>query len=512
MEMSVELEKEQSGNGNTIKNFTTDADDSLNNDSQAKIFRPRSDHTVVARSGSYMKAAALIMTTTTLPTLLALPSALAYLGWVGGLFVLFIASLGAFYCLHRLVQLNDFNNGPHLTFPKLGQAITDKKWVYYLIQSLQFAVQWGVGVTNTITAAQFMDEMYTYENPTGGSGDWSQTKFTLLTTAVIILLAFLPDISQRNLFIIASGSFTLCYSGIAIGLAFGNNNHANADFSILGSTSGRVFNAFNAIGMMWFVYGDTVYPELQSFLMPDSATTLSTVKTMRKGMYIAFSVTLPLLLVVAVSGYWAFGNTVSPLLLDWEMTPRWLTTIAVVTSIAQLIFSIQVYAQPIYDAAELTIMERWPNANWTQHQRKVKGSSSSPSSKKDDGDGVVVDYCEGGKGSSSRGSRQNVYIPSIWLMLITRTLYSLSVGFIAIIFPFFSSIMGLVGAVGLTPLTYLIPLTLWIMSGGGKGGELGEMNKYFHIGLAVMFATGGMLATIGSIRSIIVSFDTFTLG
>jgi hypothetical protein len=508
--MSVEFEKQQSGqngDGNTMKNSITLAD-SLSNHSEGKIFRPRSDHTVVARSGSYIKAAALIMTTTTLPTLLALPSALAYLGWVGGLFVLFIASLGAFYCLHRLVQLNDFNNGPHLTFPKLGQAITGKKWVYFLIQSLQFAVQWGVGVTNTITAAQFMDEMYTYKNPTGGSGDWTQTKFTLLTTAVIILLAFLPDISQRNLFILASGSFTLCYSGIAIGLAFGNNNHANADFSILGSTSGRVFNAFNAIGMMWFVYGDTVYPELQSFLMPDIKATLSTVKTMRKGMYIAFSVTLPLLLVVAVSGYWAFGNTVAPLLLDWEMTPRWLTTIAVVTSIAQLIFSIQVYAQPIYDAAELTIMKHWPNANWSQHLRKVKGRSRSSSSKKKY-DVVVVDY-EGGKGSSS--GRQNVYIPSIWLMLITRTLYSLSVGFIAIIFPFFSSIMGLVGAVGLTPLTYLIPLTLWIMSGGGKGGELGKMNKYLHIGLAVMFATGGMLATIGSIRSIIVSFDTFSLG
>jgi hypothetical protein len=90
------------------------------------------------------------MTTTTLPTLLALPSALAALGWAAGVIVILIACLGAFYCLGRLVDMTDFGGKRHLTYPDLATAISGKRSFGITVQAFQYAVQWGVGIANTV--------------------------------------------------------------------------------------------------------------------------------------------------------------------------------------------------------------------------------------------------------------------------------------------------------------------------------------------------------------------------
>lgn len=426
---------------------------------------------VVERKGTSVKAASLICSTTTLPTLFALPSALAALTWTGGLVVMLISSLGAFYCFYRLVELNEFGDtGRHKTYPDLASAVSSRKWVGDTVQVLQFTVQWGVAVANIIMAAQFMLDIYRTE--CSGCTGMTTTLFTLVATAAFLVFGFLPDLSERNLFILINGSFTIVYCSIAIVLSFVNNEHSTADFSLVGSEASIVFNALANIGVVFFVYGDTMYPELQSFLKPDKSG--STISTMKRGMYIAFGITIPLLLLVGVAGYWSFGNAVSPILLSSAWTPRWLVFIAVLVSIIQLIFSSQVMAQPIYNSMELRVMKKWSGQKWMQHQRRH---------------GVVA---------------------SLWLMVLIRFFYAVSVGFIAIFFPFFSSIMGLIGAIGLTPVVYVVPLSLWIISKKESTNYL--LIKISHLILALIFTIGGLLAAVGAMRGIIVSFDTFTLG
>lgn len=427
---------------------------------------------VVERKGTSVKAASLICSTTTLPTLFALPSALAALTWTGGLIVMLISSLGAFYCFYRLVELNEFGNkGRHKTYPDLASCVSGRTWVGATVKVLQYTVQWGVGVANVIMAAQFMLDMYRTECGPGCTA-MTTTSFTLVATAAFLVFGFLPDLSERNVFILINGSFTIVYCSIAIVLSFVNNKHATADFSLAGSEASVVFNALANVGVVFFVYGDTMYPELQSFLQLDSRG--STINTMKKGMYIAFGVTIPLLLLVGVAGYWSFGNAVSPILLSSAWTPRWLVFIAALVSIIQLLFSSQVFAQPIYNSMELRLMRKWRGQKWMQQQRP---------------EGVVA---------------------SVWLMALTRFSYAVSVGFIAIFFPFFSSIMGLVGAIGLTPLVYVIPLSLWVIS--KKASSNYELIKLSHLLLVFIFSVGGLLAAVGAVRGIVVSFDTFTLG
>ena len=115
----------------------------------AIVYKPRAHF--VERNGSWVKAAALIMTTTTLPTLLALPSALAALGWTAGIIVILISCLGAFYCFIRLVEMNEAGGKRHFTYPGLSTAITGKRSFGISVQVLQYAVQWGVGIANTVS-------------------------------------------------------------------------------------------------------------------------------------------------------------------------------------------------------------------------------------------------------------------------------------------------------------------------------------------------------------------------
>ncbi len=109
----------------------------------------------IERNGTWIKGAACIMTTTTLPTLLALPSALAALGWAAGIIIILLSCLGAFYCFTRLVEMNNFGGKRHFTYPELAAAISGKKSFGYTVQVFQYAVQWGVGVANTVRSILF---------------------------------------------------------------------------------------------------------------------------------------------------------------------------------------------------------------------------------------------------------------------------------------------------------------------------------------------------------------------
>jgi hypothetical protein len=212
----------------------------------------------------------------------------------------------------------------------------------------------------------------------------------------------------------------------------------------------------------------------------------STIKPMKKGMHLAFATTIPLLLTVAVVGYWAFGNEVADLLLTPVMTPEPLVGIVAVLAILQLIFSVIMFAQPIYNWCEIKLMKTFPKATWMQKEiQKTKGEEI------------------GG------ASGQRIVVPSFLLMLLNRFFYAGSITLFSVFFPFFGAIMSLVGAVGLTPLTYVFPIYLWLVYNKGK---LSKWNRWFHIALASVYVVGGSLAMVGAIENIVVSFDTFTLG
>lgn len=58
--------------------------------------------------------------------------------------------------------------------------------------------------------------------------------------------------------------------------------------------------------------------------------------------------------------------------------------------------------------------------------------------------------------------------------------------------------------VGLTPLVFVVPPILYLMA---RGGEVSAAAYWAHVGLAVLFAAVGLLASIGAVRGIVLAIQ-----
>lgn len=84
------------------------------------------------------------------------------------------------------------------------------------------------------------------------------------------------------------------------------------------------------------------------------------------------------------------------------------------------------------------------------------------------------------------------------MRVIWRTAYVLWITVVAASFPFFGEIVGLIGAVGFIPMTFIMPHVLWL---NYKKDDLG-VTKYISYALTAVFGVIAFLALIGSVASI----------
>jgi len=96
----------------------------------------------------------------------------------------------------------------------------------------------------------------------------------------------------------------------------------------------------------------------------------------------------------------------------------------------------------------------------------------------------------------------------IWLQFGMRVVYVFLVTLVALLVPFFSYLMGFVGAVAITPTTFLMPPLLWVMYKRPEKWGLDWVTNW-----SLVWVTGvlGVLGCIGSIYSIIVSWSSFKI-
>lgn len=96
----------------------------------------------------------------------------------------------------------------------------------------------------------------------------------------------------------------------------------------------------------------------------------------------------------------------------------------------------------------------------------------------------------------------------IFLQFGMRMVYVLLCTIVALLIPFFGSLMGLVGAIAVTPTTFLFPPLLWVMYKRPK-----RWGADWTASWSLVWITGvlGVLGCIGSIYSIIVSWSTFKI-
>ncbi len=97
------------------------------------------------------------------------------------------------------------------------------------------------------------------------------------------------------------------------------------------------------------------------------------------------------------------------------------------------------------------------------------------------------------------------------LSLITRSTlrcaYVAATGLVALAVPFFGDLMGLIGAIAVTPTTFVLPPALWLV---WRRPKPFSRTWCVNWSLAVVCTCIGVLGTAGSLYSIVQDASTYT--
>jgi len=174
---------------------------------------------------------------------------------------------------------------------------------------------------------------------------------------------------------------------------------------------------------------------------------------MIKGVNIAFVVTGACYLLVSVTGFHAFGVGVSDDVLENFTKYPIPVAIANIMVVIHVGAAYQVYTHPVFDMIEVQM-----------RKRTAGGAPVHP---------------------LLRAAYRIVYVALITL--------------VAILIPFFGSLMGLVGALGISPTTFLLPCLLWALY---KQPERFSWSWCLNLGLVIITGTIGVLGSVGAVYSI----------
>jgi amino acid permease len=118
-----------------------------------------------------------------------------------------------------------------------------------------------------------------------------------------------------------------------------------------------------------------------------------------------------------------------------------------------VVASFQVFTQPIFEALESSCTRRWPSL-----ERRL-----------------------------------------LWIRLVWRSLYVVAITLIAAALPFFTDLMGLIGAAGFIPMTFVMPCILSLVA---HRGQLGKVRLVANWAIIVLFTVVAFAAFIASAANI----------
>ncbi|KAL3148674.1 hypothetical protein ABBQ38_014090 [Trebouxia sp. C0009 RCD-2024] len=283
---------------------------------------------------------------------------------------------------------------------------------FYLSTFFQQLASLGNNLAVSIVAGQSIKALYKTYNP---DGDAYKLPYCIITFGFFqFLMSQLPDLHSLRFLNCVSNVCTLTFSAIAVGMSIHTGHQldrSTINYELVGDYPERIFGVFLGLGAIAFAFGDTVLPEVQATVKEPA------VKNMFKGITMAYSLISSTYFTVAISGYWAFGQTSLPYLLNNLSTPSWPITIANLAAIVQITGCYQIYCRPTYEFFEMK-------------------------------------FCNT---DQSRFSKRNLTV-----RLCITLVYNVFMTFLAALIPFFSDFVALIGAVGFIPMDFILPIIMWL--------------------------------------------------
>lgn len=401
------------------------------------------------------------------PAIASLPLAFAYLGWWIGLIVWVYATWASYYSGRLLIQLQ----GPQqATYARLADGVMGAGFASRWVRPFQFLVLYQVTVGTALTLGLGFFALQQLSGHVPISLPWCTTLGGLVVAMVSLCPSIADMWSLSLLRFLTALAFAVCVlwacsaivaSGNAVGL--GEDFH---DVS-LGRPTGiegpdRIFGVLNSFGILAFSYGGhSVLPDVQATLQASMSGHWDAQRAMQRALIWAYALIVPCYLSTAVLAYLAFGPTLTgflPTNLQDAHTGDGFILSLNVLLIVNIIALGAIYIQAGFNMVE-DIIECLTSRSF------------------------------------------------LFRFLCLRIPWVASATFIAVALPFFGDLAGLSGAIGFTPMTFVLPFLLWERS--EYGARASWCRHLLHAILGISFATMGVAAFAGALYLVIRDSSTY---
>ncbi|XP_058208865.1 probable amino acid permease 7 isoform X2 [Rhododendron vialii] len=396
------------------------------------------------RTGNVWTAVAHIITGVIGSGVLSLAWCVGELGWIAGpltmLFFAFITLLSTFL-LSTCYRSPDPEYGPkrnrsylEAVHVNLGER---SAWLCGLVAQISL---YGIGIAYTITSAISMRAIQKsncyHEYGHEATCDFGETYYMLIFGAVQIVMSQIPDFHNMEWLSVVAAIMSFTYSFIGLGLGFAK---VVGDGVVKGSIAGIATST--AAQKMWLVsqaLGDIAFAYPYSIILIEIQDTLTSPppenETMNKASTIAICITTFFYLCCGGFGYAAFGDSTPGNLLTGFgfYEPYWLIDFANACIVLHLVGGYQVYSQPVFAVVEKWLAWKYPNSGFVNNEYTLKLP-------------LLPTF------------RLNL------LRLCFRTTYVVSTIVIAMIFPYFNEVLGVIGALNFWPLSIYFPVEMYFV-------------------------------------------------
>ncbi|XP_044512066.1 amino acid permease 8-like [Mangifera indica] len=414
--------------------------------------------------------------------ILSLPWSVAQLGWIMGPFVLVTFAAITYYaavifsdCYRSPDPITGRRNRTYIDAVRAILGPTD----LLVCSILQYIMLWGtmIGytITATISAASLKKSTCFHAKGQNASCGVSGNLYMLIFGAIEIILSQCPNLEKITFLSIIASVTSFLYSAIALSLSiakFSSHLEFKGTFKVANSgtglpTSTKIWKAFQGLGNIAFAYSySNILLEIQDTLKsPPHENTV-----MKKATLYAVGATTLFYISLGCMGYAAYGNDAPGNILAGYYNLFWLVDIANLAVVIHLIGAYQVFSQPLFAVHETWIGTRWPTSFFnTDHTAKLP---------------FIKKYT----------------IRFTLSKLLLRTVFVTFTTAIAMMFPFFTAILGLLGAVSFWPLTVYLPVSMYIVQAKIKRGS-SKWILFQILGLSCLIVT--LLSAIGSFADIL---------
>ncbi|KAM0029419.1 putative amino acid transporter, transmembrane domain-containing protein [Helianthus debilis subsp. tardiflorus] len=438
------------------------------------------DHDKTIRTGTVWTTVAHIITAVIGSGVLSLAWSMAQLGWIGGPLALFGFAVVTYVsaCL-----LSDCYRSPDPVTGTRNRSYTDavrvilgekQAWICGLLQYVSFYGAAVAYVVTTSTCVSAIQKASCYHKE-GHDGDCEYGgNFHMLVFGVVqIFMSQIPDLHSMVFVSVVSATMSFSYSSIGLGLGFAQViENGKIAGSITGvpavSVANKLWLTFQALGDIAFAYPYAlILLEIQDTVKSPPAENSST----KRASAIAMVVTAIFYLGCGCFGYAAFGNdTPGNLLTGFGFyEPYWLIGFANACILIYLLGGYQLYSQPVFASVERWLTQKFPDNEFLERFHELKLP-------------LLPVF------------RFNMF------RLCFRTAYVATTTAIALLFPFFNEILGVLGALNLWPLSIYFPVEMYIVQRKVKPwSRKWVVLEIFHGVLMVV----SVVAFVGSVAGLI---------